>query len=129
MVTAPVGPLLIVISARPHGLSNCVGGPLVKGLPQELRTSVAKMNPVALAASLPNRCDTGKAGHLLPARIALAIGSEEGYQTRRQSRSGSRQGPEPGFRPMRQLGLRVHCHACVRKRITASILSSNSLIH
>ncbi len=83
VVTAAVGPLLIVIGPSPFRVPNAMGGPLVKGLPQEFRAGVAEMNPVPLTAPLPHRCNAAETSHLLRTVVAFAIGSEKGHQARR----------------------------------------------
>src|ERR1700730_1625143 len=90
MVPLAPATLQLVVGARPLRLGNGKGGPLVKALPYELRTSKAEMYPTAFPTALRHGCDPRQGLHLGRVSIALPLRTERCQQPRCHHRSGSR---------------------------------------
>src|SRR5260370_26636061 len=67
-------------------------GPLVKGLPQELGTGPAEMNPLALAAAPLHRRNATEGLQFAGAVEALPLRAQRRDQSGLQGRASSRQG-------------------------------------
>ena len=89
MVVAPA-PLLIVVTARPHGEADRLVRVFVKRLLEELRTRQAMMHPDGFAAAFGHWRNAGVGLELAGGRPAGAVGAEGGCQPRGADR------PRPG---------------------------------
>src|SRR5260370_33520333 len=73
-----VGDWGVVVGLGPPRLSDGMPGPLVKGLPHKLGTGPAEVNPLALAATPPYRCNPAGGLQLAGAAKTLPLGSQSG---------------------------------------------------
>ena len=100
MVALVQRPLVVVEGAGPVADADGAGGPLVKGLAQELVAGVAHMDDLGLAAALQHGRNAAATVQLAGAGKALALGAQGHQQPRPQGRAGGGQGTE-------QRGVRV----------------------
>ena len=82
-------PQLVITGSGPVRLKDRTAGKLMKGLPEELGTSQAPVDPNGLAALLGDGCHSGQFLHLGSEFEAVAVRAESGQQTWRQRRAGS----------------------------------------
>src|ERR1017187_8911110 len=82
--------LRVVEGPGPPRLRDGMPGPLVKGLPQELRRGPTEMNPLALAAALLHRRDATEGLQFAGTGKALPLGASAAINR------GSMAAPAPG---------------------------------
>src|SRR5919108_2108159 len=80
---------LVVVGASPTRVSDRLGGELVEGLPDEIRTRQTAVNPTGLSALLSDRCDAGMTLQINSGLPAGAVRAQSDQQARSVDRTSA----------------------------------------